>query len=107
MSLTFFGCEEFDLDEDPGQAQLAVLPYENIAELDLAVTGMYNRVHRAPMDDDLFCLCLGREMISLHIEPVIKRTFASTISDQLLRVMRAWLAHGMAAIMQFVLQIPS
>lgn len=40
----FYGCEDFSLDEDPGASRLAVLPYESLAELDLAVTGAYNRL---------------------------------------------------------------
>ena len=44
LSMTFSGCEQFDLDEDPGISQLAVLPYTNLPELDLAVTGAYDRM---------------------------------------------------------------
>ena len=48
MSMTFSGCDDaFDLDEDPGLSRLAVLPYESQAELELAVTGMYNRTWAA------------------------------------------------------------
>lgn len=48
LSMTFSSCDAaFDLDEDPGRSQLAVLPYESEAELELAVTGIYNRFHRA------------------------------------------------------------
>ncbi|MEL6973343.1 MAG: RagB/SusD family nutrient uptake outer membrane protein, partial [Bacteroidota bacterium] len=36
--------EQFDLEEDPGLSQLAVLPYESLAELDLGVTGSYDRM---------------------------------------------------------------
>ena len=44
LCMTFSSCEQFDLDEDPGLSQLAVLPYESLAELDLAVTGAYDRM---------------------------------------------------------------
>ncbi|MEM9848258.1 MAG: RagB/SusD family nutrient uptake outer membrane protein [Bacteroidota bacterium] len=44
MSMSFWGCQQFDLDEDPGQSQLAVLPYESLSELDLGVTGAYDRM---------------------------------------------------------------
>ena len=46
LAISFTACENFDLDEDPGFSQLAVLPYESQAELELAVNGMYNRLHR-------------------------------------------------------------
>jgi len=42
--MTFSGCNQFDLDEDPGLSRLAVLPYSSVAELDLAVTGAYDRM---------------------------------------------------------------
>lgn len=44
ISMTFQGCSQFDLDEDPGRSQLAVLPYTSLASLDLAVTGAYDRM---------------------------------------------------------------
>lgn len=47
LGLTFSACSEFGLDEDPAASRLAVLPYENITELELAVTGMYGSAHRA------------------------------------------------------------
>lgn len=47
VGVTFVSCEDLDLDEDPGRSQLAVLPYESLAELELGVTGMYNRVWAA------------------------------------------------------------
>ena len=48
LGMTISGCsEQFDLDEDPGISQLAVLPYQSQAELELAVTGTYDRLHRA------------------------------------------------------------
>ena len=33
VMVSFYGCEQFDLDEDPGASRLAVLPYESLAEL--------------------------------------------------------------------------
>ncbi len=47
LGMSFFGCSELELDEDPGRSQLAVLPYESLAELELAVTGTYNRMWAA------------------------------------------------------------
>lgn len=44
LGMTSTGCEQLDLEEDPGASRLAVLPYESIAELDLAVTGTYRRM---------------------------------------------------------------
>jgi len=44
MSFIFYSCDPFDIDEDPGLSQLAVLPYESLSELDLAVTGAYDRM---------------------------------------------------------------
>lgn len=37
----------WDLEEDPGKSQLAALPYENLVELEWAVTGTYNRLWSA------------------------------------------------------------
>ena len=47
LGFTFYGCQQLDLDEDPGKSRMAILPYETQAELELAVTGTYNRLHRA------------------------------------------------------------
>ncbi|MEM6804629.1 MAG: RagB/SusD family nutrient uptake outer membrane protein, partial [Bacteroidota bacterium] len=47
FGMTLNSCSQFDLDEDPGLSQLAVLPYESQAELELAVNGAYSRLHRA------------------------------------------------------------
>ncbi len=44
MTSSFWGCDDLSLDEDPGRSQLAVLPYESIDELELGVTGVYNRL---------------------------------------------------------------
>lgn len=45
LCLAFPGCDAaFDLDEDPGKSQLAILPYESLAELELAVIGAYDRM---------------------------------------------------------------
>ncbi|MEM1359799.1 MAG: RagB/SusD family nutrient uptake outer membrane protein [Bacteroidota bacterium] len=44
LGLALWGCENFDLNEDPARSQLAVLPYENISELELGVTGAYDRM---------------------------------------------------------------
>ncbi|NJB35206.1 RagB/SusD family nutrient uptake outer membrane protein [Croceivirga sp. JEA036] len=40
-------CEQFNLDEDPTEALLAVVPYTNVQELDLAVTGIYGQLNKA------------------------------------------------------------
>ena len=47
FSTTFNSCEQFDLDEDPTEALLAVVPYTNIDELDLAVSGIYGQLNKA------------------------------------------------------------
>ena len=47
ISTTFNSCEQFDLDEDPTEALLAVVPYTNIQELELAVTGIYGQLNKA------------------------------------------------------------
>ncbi|MEM9672454.1 MAG: RagB/SusD family nutrient uptake outer membrane protein [Bacteroidota bacterium] len=44
MAVAFQGCE---LDEDPGSSQLAVIPYETIAELELGVNGIYGQLRQA------------------------------------------------------------
>ncbi len=66
VSVTFAGCEEFDLDEDPGASRLAILPYDNIAELDLAVTGMYSRVQRALWMTTSFASTWGGDDLTTH-----------------------------------------
>lgn len=47
FSMTINSCEQFDLEEDPTQALLAVVPYNNIAELELAVNGIYGQLRSA------------------------------------------------------------
>ncbi len=47
FSMTISSCEQFDLEEDPTQSLLAVVPYTNLAELDLAVTGIYGQLNKA------------------------------------------------------------
>ncbi len=47
LGLTNMNCEQFDLEEEPGDSRLAVLPYESLAELELGVTGIYGRMQRA------------------------------------------------------------
>ncbi|MBX2816112.1 MAG: RagB/SusD family nutrient uptake outer membrane protein [Saprospiraceae bacterium] len=64
--LVGFSCSEFDLDEDPGKSQLAVLPYESIAELDLAVTGMYNRMWAALRMTTAFVSAWGGDDLTTH-----------------------------------------
>ena len=66
LGCTFFGCSELSLDEDPGASRLAILPYENIAELDLAVTGMFERVHRALWMTTSFAVAWSGDDITTH-----------------------------------------
>lgn len=48
ICLTFTACTTaWDLEEDPGKSQLVSLPYENMTELEWAVTGTYNRLWSA------------------------------------------------------------
>lgn len=44
IAVAFQGCE---LEEDPASSQLAVLPYETIAELELGVNGIYGQLRQA------------------------------------------------------------
>lgn len=46
-TMIFSSCEQFDLEEEPTKVQLSVLPYTNLAELELAVTGAYARYWNA------------------------------------------------------------
>lgn len=62
----FSGCEQFELDEDPGKSQLAVLPYETLAELELAVTGTYFRMHRALWMTTAFVAAWGGDDLTTH-----------------------------------------
>ncbi len=66
MALGYMSCEQFDLDEDPGLSQLAVLPYETEAELDLAVTGMYNRMWAALRMTTAFVSGWGGDDLTTH-----------------------------------------
>ena len=43
LAMTLSGCEQFDIEENPGASQLAVLPYSSIEELQLGVTGIYGK----------------------------------------------------------------
>lgn len=43
LAMTFSGCEQFNIDENPGASQLAVLPYGSIEDLQLGVTGIYGK----------------------------------------------------------------
>jgi len=47
LVLIFNSCEQFDLEEQPGKANLAVEPYSNIAELELAVNGIFGKLNKA------------------------------------------------------------
>ena len=47
VALTIATLSACELEEDPGASQLAVLPYETLAELELGVNGMYGQLQRA------------------------------------------------------------
>ena len=42
-AVTFHSCQ---LDEEPGNSQLAVLPYKSLAELELGVNGIYGQLRQ-------------------------------------------------------------
>ncbi len=46
-SLAFLGCEQFDLDEVPGNANLNAEPYSSIKELEIGVEGIFGRLNKA------------------------------------------------------------
>ena len=46
-AMTFHSCEQFELDEVPGRANLAVEPYNSIDELELAVNGIFGKLNKA------------------------------------------------------------
>ncbi len=64
--MTFSGCEQFDLEEDPGLSQLAVLPYSNVAEMDLAVTGAYDRMWAALRMTTAWVAAWGGDDLTTH-----------------------------------------
>jgi len=67
LSTTFISCDDaLDLDEDPGQSRLAVLPYESLAELDLAVTGTYNRAWAALRMTTAWVTAWGGDDLTTH-----------------------------------------
>lgn len=67
LSLSFSACDTaFDLDEDPGRSQLAVLPYESQAELELAVTGAYNRMWAALRMTTAWVSAWGGDDLTTH-----------------------------------------
>lgn len=66
-STTFSACDAaFDLDEDPGRSQLAVLPYESQAELELAVNGTYGLMQRALWMTTAFVSAWGGDDLTTH-----------------------------------------
>lgn len=66
LSMALPACEQFDLNEDPGKSQLAVLPYQSLSELELAVTGTYNRLHRALWMTTAFVSAWGGDDLTTH-----------------------------------------
>lgn len=66
LGLTFWGCSQFDLNEDPGRSQLAVLPYDNLAELDLAVTGAYDQLWGALRMTTAWASAWGGDDLTTH-----------------------------------------
>ena len=66
FGLSLNSCSQFDLDEDPGLSQLAVLPYESQAELELAVNGAYSRLHRALWMTTSWVSAWGGDDITTH-----------------------------------------
>jgi hypothetical protein len=66
LSLGFWGCDQFDLEEDPARSQLAVLPYTNVAELDLAVTGAYDRMWAALRMTTAWVSAWGGDDLTTH-----------------------------------------
>ncbi len=67
LSMSFSACDTaFDLDEDPGRSQLAVLPYESQAELELAVTGAYNRMWAALRMTTAWVSAWGGDDLTTH-----------------------------------------
>ena len=66
MAMVYMSCEQFDLEEDPGRSRLAVLPYESLAELELAVTGTYNRMWAAFRMTTAFVSGWGGDDLTTH-----------------------------------------
>lgn len=63
LGLAFQGC---DLDEDPARSQLAVLPYENLAELELGVTGAYDQMWAALRMTTAWASAWGGDDLTTH-----------------------------------------
>lgn len=66
IAVTFNSCSQFDLDEDPGKSQLAVLPYASLSELDLAVTGAYDRLWAALRMTTAWVSAWGGDDLTTH-----------------------------------------
>lgn len=66
LAFTFHSCNPFDLDEDPSNSRLAILPYTNQAELNLAVNGAYDRLHRALWMTTAWVSAWGGDDLTTH-----------------------------------------
>jgi hypothetical protein len=47
LTMTFSGCEQFDLNENPAASQLAVVPYTTTEQMSLGVEGIYGKLNKA------------------------------------------------------------
>ncbi len=66
LSLTFHSCEQFELEEDPSKVKLAVIPYTNISELELAVTGTYGKYWNVSRQTSGFANTYAGDDITTH-----------------------------------------
>ena len=47
LTMVFYSCEQFDLDEVPATANLGAEPYTSIKELEIGVNGIFGRLNKA------------------------------------------------------------
>ncbi|AWG23385.1 hypothetical protein FFWV33_18540 [Flavobacterium faecale] len=62
----FNSCEQFDLNENPGESQFIVAPYSTINEMELAVTGMYGKFRDAAQMSTFYVSGWGGDDITTH-----------------------------------------
>ena len=67
LAVTFIGCEQFDLDEDPAGSQLQVVTYSSMPQLELGVTGIYGKLNKAAWMSTFYVNGWSGDDITTHV----------------------------------------
>ncbi len=67
MALSFNGCEQFDLEEDPLSSQLQVGTYSTMAQLELGVTGIFGKLNKAAWMSTFYVNGWSGDDITTHV----------------------------------------